>query len=291
MPGLVRCRPLLALAAALCALAIAAAAPPSSPAGDAGGCTPGANFRPENAAFAAQVVQLVNAHRTAMGLKALAVSPTLTASATWKARHMATYNYMAHDDLAPPVARSAGDRIAACGYKNAGWGENIAAGYPTPAAVVAAWLQSPGHKANIENPAFVVTGSGAAASSNGTLVWAQDFGMTNDSGSTPPPAPKTTAGTQSLVLQKLHVTRPAGRVVAHVRAVLSPSGRPLASGQTACNATLGGHPLRVVVNTLRGGTATCAWRLASANHGRVAATIVVHGAARSARTSFVLVQR
>jgi uncharacterized protein YkwD len=295
-----RCRPLLALAAAACAVAIAAASPSTSPAGGVGGCTAGANFRPDNAAFAAQVVQLVNQHRTAMGLKALAVSPTLSASAAWKARHMATYNYMAHQDIAPPVARSAGDRIAACGYANAGWGENIAAGYTTPASVVAAWLQSPGHKANIESPSYVVTGAGAAASANGVYAWAQDFGQANDAGSPPPtPAPtppqkkkkKTTAGTQSLVLTKLEVTRPTGRVVAHVRVLLSPSGRPVASGQTACKATLGGRPLRVVVNVLRGGTATCGWRLASANHGRVAASIVVRSGGRTARAPFVLVQR
>jgi uncharacterized protein YkwD len=287
-----RCRPLLALAAAACALAIAVVSPPTSP-GAVGGCTPGANFRPENAALAAQVVQLVNQHRTAMGLRALAVSPTLTASAVWKARHMATYNYMAHADIAPPIARSAGDRIAACGYASAGWGENIAAGYPTPAAVVAAWLQSPGHKANIENPAYLVTGSGAATSAGGTLVWAQDFGTANDAGSAPPTpsSKKTAAGGQSLVLQKLQVTRPAGRVVAHVRALLSPSGIAVATGQTACRASLAGRPLRVVVNVLRHGTATCTWRLASANHGRVTATIVVRSAGGAARTSFVLVQR
>lgn len=287
-----RCRPLLALAAAACAVAVAALSPPTSP-GAVGGCTPGANFRPENPAFAAQVIQLVNQHRTAMGLRALAVSPTLTASAVWKARHMATYGYMAHEDIAPPVARSAGDRIAACGYGSAGWGENIAAGYPTPASVVAAWLQSPGHKANIENPAYVVTGSGAATSAGGTVVWAQDFGTANDAGSAPPRpiSRKPTAGTQSLVLQKLQVTRPAGLVVAHVRALLSPSGRAVATGQTACQATLGGRPLRVVVNVLRSGTATCSWRLATANHGRVTATIAVRSAAGAARTSFVLVQR
>jgi hypothetical protein len=46
-----------------------------------------------------------------------------------------------------------------------------------------------------------------------------------------------------------------------------------------------------VVNVLRGGTATCTWRLASGNHGRVTATIVVKSGAGAARTSFVLVQR
>ena len=42
---------------------------------------------------------------------------------------MAMYRYMAHDDPAPPVARSIADRITACGYAGAGWGENIAYGY------------------------------------------------------------------------------------------------------------------------------------------------------------------
>ena len=178
-------RPLSVLLAA-CAAALAVFVSVGSPAAAVGGCTPGAGFRPANAAFADQVVQLVNQHRATLGLRALKVSPSLSASAVWKARHMATYSYMAHDDPAPPVARTAADRIAACGYRG-GWGENIAAGFTTPAAVLAAWLQSPGHRANIENPAYVVTGAGASVTANGVTVWAQDFGLTDDSGSTGPP--------------------------------------------------------------------------------------------------------
>jgi uncharacterized protein YkwD len=274
---------------AACALATAAA-PSSSPAGGSDGCTPGANFRPANAALAADVVRLVNVHRAALGLKALAVSPTLTASATWKARHMATYNYMAHQDIAPPIARSAGDRIAACGYPSAAWGENIAAGWPSAAAVLNAWLQSPGHRANIENPAFVVTGSGVAAAANGTLAWAQDFGMADDSHSTSP-APKAPLSAPAIVLQKLNVVRPSGRVVATVHAVVSPSMRPLLTGSTGCTASIAGRRLEVVSRQFHGGTATCTWRLAAAQHGRVAATIRVRNATKTARASFVLVQR
>jgi hypothetical protein len=203
---------------------------------------------------------------------------------------MATYNYMAHQDIAPPVARSAGDRIAVCGYQSGGWGENIAAGWPSAAAVVNAWLQSPGHRANIENPAFVVTGSGAAAAANGALAWAQDFGMTNDSGS-PPPVAKASAAPQSIVLQKLSVTRPSGRVVAKVHAVVSPSMRPLHTGSTGCTASVSGHRLQVVSSRFNGGTATCTWRLPAVQHGRVSATIFVRNAKKTARASFVLVQR
>jgi uncharacterized protein YkwD len=274
---------------AACALATAAA-PASSPAGASGGCTAGANFRPANTALAAEVVRLVNVHRAGLGLKPLAVSPTLTASATWKAQHMATYNYMAHQDIAPPIARSAGDRIAACGYASAGWGENIAAGWPSAASVVNAWLQSPGHRANIENRAFVVTGSGVAAAANGTLAWAQDFGMADDSHAAPP-ATKPPAAAQAIVLQRLSVVRPSGRVVATVHAVVSPSMHPLLTGRTACTASVAGRLLQVVSQKFRGGTATCTWRLAAVQHGRVSATIRVQNATKTARASFVLVQR
>jgi uncharacterized protein YkwD len=285
-------RQVLAMTAAACAVA-AAVVPSPSPAGGVGGCTPAANFRPANDALAADVVRLVNAHRTGMGLKALAVSPTLTASATWKARHMATYDYMAHQDIAPPVARSAGDRIAACGYPSAGWGENIAAGYPTAALVLSAWLASPGHRENIENPAYVVTGAGVATSANGTPVWAQDFGSFDDSGSTPPPppAPKKPAPTAAIVLQKLKVTRPSGQVVARVRAVATPSMRALRAGHTGCKASVAGRSLQVVSARFGGGEATCTWRLPATEHRRVSATISVRSAAKTARASFVLVQR
>ena len=215
---------LAALAAALVFV------PLGSPAATVGDCTPGAGFRPANAAFATEVTRLVNQHRATLGLRALKVSPTLTASAVWKARHMATYGYMGHDDPAPPVARTAADRIAACGYRGS-WGENVAAGFATPAAALAAWLQSPGHRANIENPAYVVTGAGASVSTGGITLWAQDFGMSDDSGPSPPATPAPPAAQGKLVLERLRVTQPAGRLVLHVRAVLAPSMQPLRNGE------------------------------------------------------------
>ena len=66
---------------------------------------PDAAWPANNTGFANQVVALVNQHRAALGLVQLKVSPTLTASAVWKARHMAYYSYMQHDDPAPPVSR------------------------------------------------------------------------------------------------------------------------------------------------------------------------------------------
>jgi uncharacterized protein YkwD len=180
----------LVLAALVLAASVALVVP-SRASAVIGNCTRDAAWGAPDTTFAAQVVTLVNQHRQAMGLSTLGVSPTLTASAQWKSAHMAYYQYMQHDDPAPPVARTVSDRLAACGYPtvNIGWGENIAYGYQTPQDVMNAWLNSAGHKANIENSSFRAIGVGAVRGANGYWYWTQDFGTLLDSGSTQPPAP------------------------------------------------------------------------------------------------------
>lgn len=49
---------------------------------------------------------------------------------------------------------SAGDRLTAAGYPWRTWGENIAAGQADVASVMAGWMASPGHCANLMNPQF-----------------------------------------------------------------------------------------------------------------------------------------
>ena len=185
----------LALAVLIAAVAVTApAGVPGTPAvagAAVGDCTPGSDWGTVRADLASQVVQLVNQHRASLGLSQLTVTTPLTNSAVWKSRHMAYYRYMQHADPAPPVARSVGDRLAACGYPatTAGWGENIAYGYSTASAVMTGWLNSPGHRTNIENPSFRAIGVAAAASSTGTLYWTQQFGTSTTGGSAPPPPP------------------------------------------------------------------------------------------------------
>jgi uncharacterized protein YkwD len=270
---------------AVCAAALVLA-PLGSPAAVAGDCTPRANFRPASAAFADQVIRLVNEHRAALGLRTLKVSPALTASAVWKARHMATYRYMAHDDPGPPAARSAGDRIVACGY-NGGWGENIAAGFLTPASVLAAWLQSPGHRANIENPTYVVTGAGASISARGEPVWAQDFGVADDSVTSAPPG---TTGDVGIRLQKIRVTQQSGLLAVQARAILTPSLQPLGRGSAGCAATDANGKLRMLLRRFSKGSVTCVWRI-SAGPRRIEATVFVSSKARSAHATVAVLAR
>ncbi len=53
---------------------------------------------------------------------------------------------------------SVGDRLTAAGYTWSTVGENIAAGYADAATVIAGWLASPGHCANMSNAAFADLG-------------------------------------------------------------------------------------------------------------------------------------
>jgi len=178
MPARARLVATLAVVVALAVAVLAPAAPAASV--STGACKPGASWGTVSATFASQVVALVNQHRHALGLAPLHVSSTLTKSAVWKSLNMAYHGYMAHDDPAP-FARSVAARLAACGYPvypsgRAGGGENIAYGFGTPAAVVAAWLGSPHHRANIDNPSFRAIGVGVARNAKGTYYWTDDFG-------------------------------------------------------------------------------------------------------------------
>jgi uncharacterized protein YkwD len=166
--------------AALLSAAAVAGTPAAATA--AGNCVPAPSWPANRADLAAQVVTLVNAHRVQLGLVPLVLSPTLTATAEWKARNMAAYGYMDHDDPAPD-ARTANERVAACGYPAAAWGENIATGYATAQTVVDGWLASPEHRANIERDDYRATGVGAAGA---PTYWAQSFGAVVDAGSVVP---------------------------------------------------------------------------------------------------------
>ncbi|MCC6237953.1 MAG: CAP domain-containing protein [Dehalococcoidia bacterium] len=173
--------------------AAALAAPETAARAATAACTPESGWGTARADYAEQVVALVNQHRASLGLVPLRTSASLGDSAVWKARHMAAYGYMTHDDPAPPTARTWYQRVQACGYTRGGAGENIAYGYASPQAVMSGWLGSSGHRANIENASFRVIGVGAASSSNGRIYWAQNFGTFDDSGATATPTATQTA--------------------------------------------------------------------------------------------------
>ena len=64
-----------------------------------------------------------------------------------------------------------GQRITNAGYRWSTWGENVAAGQPTPADAMSSWMASPGHRANILNGSVNHIGVAATTGTNGVVYW------------------------------------------------------------------------------------------------------------------------
>jgi uncharacterized YkwD family protein len=125
-----------------------------------------------NLNYEQKVVELVNIERQKNGLSALALDSSVSNVARTKSKDMAANNYFAHQS---PTYGSAGDMLKQSGINWSAWGENIASGQRTPEAVVTAWMNSEGHRANILSSNFSKIGVGYATNSNGTPYWTQMF--------------------------------------------------------------------------------------------------------------------
>ncbi|MGV9264797.1 CAP domain-containing protein [Kitasatospora sp. NPDC003701] len=123
------------------------------------------------AQYAQQVVDLVNAQRAQHGCGPLTADTRLATAAQGHSEDMAARNYFDH---ASPEGQHADHRIEATGYRWSSWGENIARGQKDPAAVMDAWMNSPGHRANILNCSFKEIGVGVKTGSGGPW-WTQVF--------------------------------------------------------------------------------------------------------------------
>ena len=121
----------------------------------------------------AAVLQLVNSERASAGCSALTANGTLTSVARAHSVDMATRGFFSHTN---PDGLDPFERMRAAGYNGRTMGENIAAGYATPAAVMNAWMNSSGHRANILNCAFKEIGIGKATGGSYGTYWTQDFG-------------------------------------------------------------------------------------------------------------------
>ena len=140
--------------------------------------------RESSATVRERVVDLVNAARSRprrCGSERFAAAPPLNSSrklndaATAHARDMARRKYFEHEgrDGSQPK-----DRVRRAGYESRLTGENIALGPESAEEVVAGWLSSPGHCANIMEPRFRDIGVGVAVGKKrGQIYWVQEFGL------------------------------------------------------------------------------------------------------------------
>ncbi|HVC35954.1 MAG TPA: CAP domain-containing protein [Candidatus Dormibacteraeota bacterium] len=93
----------------------------------------------------------------------LSLNPLLSSAAQAKANDMSTNNYWAHTS---PSGKTPWSFIIASGYHYQVAGENLAYGFNSAQASVAAWMASSEHRSNILNPSFQDVGFGIAQSPN-----------------------------------------------------------------------------------------------------------------------------
>ena len=116
-----------------------------------------------------ETIRLVNDIRAKNGLPPLIYDWELSRVARFKSQDMKDNRYFSHKS---PVYGSPFDMIRNFGITYRSAGENIAKGYPTPQAVVNAWMNSSGHRANILNRSYTRIGVGYVP---GGHYWTQMF--------------------------------------------------------------------------------------------------------------------
>lgn len=119
-------------------------------------------------AYEQEVVRLVNAERAAYGLPALSIRADLCQYARVKSQDMHDSGYFSHTS---PNYGSPFDMMKSFGITYSHAGENIAMGYSTPEAVVSAWMNSEGHRANILSASYTELGVGYVADGGYWTQW------------------------------------------------------------------------------------------------------------------------
>lgn len=119
-------------------------------------------------AYEQEVVRLVNAERASYGLPALSIRADLCQYARVKSQDMHDSGYFSHTS---PNYGSPFDMMKSFGITYSHAGENIAMGYSTPEAVVSAWMNSEGHRANILSASYTELGVGYVADGGYWTQW------------------------------------------------------------------------------------------------------------------------
>ena len=137
---------------------------------------PGASAQPtvvnQTGEFSSQaqgILEIVNDYRAQYGLPALKLDETLCTVAQVKAQDMHDNGYFSHTS---PTYGSPYDLMDLYGVRWTSAAENIACGQSTVQAVMTAWMNSEGHRANILNESYTKLGVGYVADGN---YWVQEF--------------------------------------------------------------------------------------------------------------------
>lgn len=123
----------------------------------------------QSSSAASEVVRLTNSARSKNGYAALVEDGALSEAAAVRAREIA--RSFSHTR---PSGASFSSALSESGVSYLRAGENIASGQKNASEVVNAWMNSPGHRANILNSSYSRIGS-ASVNIDGTHYWVQLF--------------------------------------------------------------------------------------------------------------------
>jgi len=119
--------------------------------------------------YETEVVRLVNKIRAENGLSSLKENWELSRVARYKSQDMRDKGYFSHNS---PTYGTPFQMMKSFGISYRAAAENIAKGQKTPEAVVNAWMNSSGHRANILNASYTEIGVGYVKDGN---IWTQMF--------------------------------------------------------------------------------------------------------------------
>jgi uncharacterized protein YkwD len=180
------------------------------------------------------VISLANAARAEGGLEKLTPNSKLAAAAQSKANDMLARQYFSHNT---PTGETPWTFIKAVGYSYVTAGENLAIDFSEAESVQSAWMNSPGHRANIMNKAFQEIGIGISSGEfNGhrTTIVVQMFG-------TPIGQQVSLPSTPTPVAQPAPATAPAAPV-----SKSTPAPAPAPSQAQAPRTTVQAQPNTIV---------------------------------------------
>lgn len=127
--------------------------------------------KPAPTPLSAAVIELVNAERSARRLAPMVWDQRLELAAQRHSDDQAAMGRLSHTGS---DGSSLAVRLARVGFSWRAAAENVASGQTSPESVLAAWMNSPGHRANILSGNTRI-GVGFAVGADGRTYWTQVF--------------------------------------------------------------------------------------------------------------------
>ncbi len=201
---------------------------------------------PNNLFFAditrVDLTQLLNESRKSLGLNKLTESTILDQAAKLKAQDMINNNYFAHKS---PAGVAPWHWFSQAGYTYKYAGENLAVGFINSPEVFDAWINSPGHKANIVNSNYKEVGTAVMHGFQGnSIVVVQLFGSL---ATAKPPIQKVVAkpSTAKIIAEVIPPTPPITPTPTTIEnsSIVAPVEKPIVSASNPISKVLSGSDI------------------------------------------------